>query len=83
MSMAPDDPFDDIVAGLDLPSVEDVGSDTVNVQLLSTEELADMLADMDAKLEDTGQLMFDRNDEAREMHSLRAALRIELARRTK
>ena len=74
-----DDPFDDIVNGLTLDTVDE--DELVNVQELSTMELVDMRDDITDAITNNKSLFRNSTDWQRDQHSLRAAIIIELSRR--
>ena len=71
--------MDDLDAlGLDFdPEIEEV----VSVQTLSTEEIAKRLSEIKSRLLDLGEALHQHTQEARDLHSERAALLIEYAKR--
>lgn len=79
-----DDPFDQIVAGLDLEEPTDV----VDVTTLSDLDLVDLYANVRQDLLGSGQMpadlkecVVDATDEGRSLHSLRVALEVEMRKR--
>lgn len=79
-----DDPFDAIVAGLDLEEPDDV----LDVTTLSDLDLVDLAANVRQDLLESGQMpadlkecAIDATDEGRRLHSLRVALEVEMTRR--
>jgi len=74
-----DDPFDDIVSGLDIDVDED---DVLDVTTLSTMELSGLIADLDKDLTEGHEALHPGTQQARDKHSLRNALQVELRKRT-
>jgi len=77
MTMTPDDPFDQIIAGIDLSEPTDV----VDVSTLSDPEISFEIAKLNNLLIDMGQVRYPHTQEARDIHSMRNALIVEQARR--
>jgi len=80
MTMSEEDPFDDIVAGLEIAVDE---AEVVDVSKLSTLDLSDILTDLEGKLLASEQAMWPRTQALRDMTSLRNAVQLELKRRGK
>jgi hypothetical protein len=79
-----DDPFDAIVAGLDIEEPTDV----VDITSLTDLELVDMCANVRQELLESGQMLGDSpvsaihaTHQGRELHSLRVALLVEMTKR--
>ncbi len=78
------DPFDDIVAGLDIEEPDDV----LDIRSLSDWDLVEMSANVRRELLDSDQMYGDLQEstavatpEGRDLHSLRVALLVEMNRR--
>jgi hypothetical protein len=80
MTMSEEDPFDDIVAGVDISINE---SEVLDVSKLSTLDLSDILTDLEQKLLASEQSLWPRTQQTRDMTSLRNAVQLELKRRGK
>lgn len=80
MTMTPDDDgidFDALAAEIGEPNVTEV----VNVQLLDDLELSDRYHQVTNDLMERQEALSQHTAEGRDLHSMRAALRIEMARR--
>lgn len=75
--MTSDDPFLEITQGLELPDPTDV----INVRTLATVDLIRRFDNLTQALLDCEEFLDPRTQEARDMHSLRNALDVELQRR--
>ena len=73
------DDFDDIVSGLNF----DIPNDIIDVTKMSISELVDKLDELNEKLFEMHEALNPRTQEARDMHSLRNALQVELSKRSK
>ena len=71
--------FDSIIKGLDMEEVDE--TEVVNVQHLSTPELISLQGELTDNLLGRGQGLHPSNQDARDDHSLRNAIQVELARR--
>ena len=78
--MTMDDPFFDIVGDLSFDQNPD---DVIDVSKLDILTLTSMLDDLNEKLFEMGQALRPATQEARDMHSLRNAVQVELASRRK
>jgi hypothetical protein len=77
MSMAEDDPFDIIMAGI----LFDVPEDVVSVEDFSDAELVESLAQINVDLIRSGELLQDKTTWGREQKSMRGAIQVEMHRR--
>jgi len=75
--MTMDDPFDDIIAGLDFEEPKDV----IDVSQMSTVDLLTMFYELNLELFGRGEGLRPHSQEARDKHSLRNAIQVELALR--
>lgn len=80
--MTMDDPFFDIVSGLDVPAAEEVQGDILDVTKLSLSQLQDLIAECEDKLQARFEQLVPRTQEARDLHSLRNAAQVEFRKRT-
>lgn len=82
MSVAEPNPDDDVLAAMEaqLDDLE-VPEDIENVQKIPSPELTMRVQHIDSKLSSMGELRQPRTQEGRDLHSTRAALLVELARR--
>ena len=78
MTMGEEDPFNDIIAGLDIKVVE---NDVVDVTKLGNEELIDLFDSLDDEVTKGRQAIHPNKQWARDAHSLRNAAVIELRKR--
>jgi hypothetical protein len=74
-----DDPFYDIVSSLEIQEPEDL----IDVSKLSVQELLSQFDDINNKLFEMGQALKPSNQEARDLHSLRSAIYVEIQKRGK
>jgi len=77
--MTMDDPFYDIVSSLEIQEPEDL----IDVSKLSVQELLSQFDDINNKLFEMGQALKPSNQEARDLHSLRSAIYVEIQKRGK
>lgn len=79
--MAMDDPFFDIVNSIeiDIECIDDV----VDVTTLSISELVSKFDEINESLFDLGQALRPTTKEARDLHSLRSAIYVEIQKRKK
>ena len=77
--MTMSDDFDDIISGLDF----DVPEDVIDVSTMSIEELLNKLDYLNETLFEMHEALNPQTQEARDMHSLRNAVQIELSKRSK
>jgi len=74
-----DDPFYDIVSNLEIEEPEDL----IDVSKLSIQELLSKFDDINNQLFKMGQALKPTNQEARDLHSLRSAIYVEIQKRGK
>ena len=72
------DPFEDIVDGLDITVDE---TQIVDVSKLGIEELISLKTDLEMELYENKQALSPRSQRFRDIHSLRNAIQVELAKR--
>jgi len=77
--MTMDDPFYDIVSNLEIEEPEDL----IDVSKLSIQELLSKFDDINNQLFKMGQALKPTNQEARDLHSLRSAIYVEIQKRGK
>lgn len=77
--LEPDDPFDDIVAGLDLSF--DEGEVELRVDMLDTPELVRKYNSVRSQLKAMHEEHYPKTQAARDLHSQRVALMVELRNR--
>ena len=77
--MTMDDPFFDIVHSLEI----DEPKDLVDVTKLSIQELLSQFDNINEQLFEMGQALKPTNQEARDLHSLRSAIYVEIQKRGK
>jgi len=80
MTMSEEDPFEDIVAGVDI-SVDE--TEVIDVSKLSMLEMSDILTDLEEKLLRSNQALWPQTQRLRDMTSLKNAIQIELRKRGK
>ncbi len=80
MTMSEEDPFEDIVAGVDI-SVDE--TEVIDVSKLSMLEMSDILTDLEEKLLRSNQALWPQTQQLRDMTSLKNAIQIELRKRGK
>lgn len=78
MTMGEEDPFDDIIAGLNIEVNED---DVTDVTKLGDEELINLFNSLDDEVTEGHQAIHPNQQWARDKHSLRNAAEIELRKR--
>lgn len=78
MTMAEDDPFESIVEGLNLNTDT---SEVTDVTKLSDSELLNLRHVLSADLRDSSEALFPHSQSARDKHSLRNAVQIEIQKR--
>jgi len=79
IDMTMDDPFYDIVSNLEIEEPEDL----IDVSKLSIQELLSKFDDINNQLFKMGQALKPTNQEARDLHSLRSAIYVEIQKRGK
>ena len=77
--MTMDDPFFDIVHSLEIDEPEDL----VDVTKLSVQELLSKFDDINEELFEIGQALKPTTQQARDLHSLRSAIYVEIQKRGK
>ena len=77
--MTMSDDFDDIVSGLDF----DIPEDIIDVSQMSIEELLEKLDYLNETLFEMNEALNPKTQNARDMHSLRNAVQVELSKRSK
>ena len=78
MTMAEDDPFESIVEGLNLNTDT---SEVIDVTKLSDSELLNLQHVLSDELRDRSEALFPYSQSARDKHSLRNAVQVEIKKR--